>query len=258
MKVYVFFLLLFLGTVTQSLCGVVVCGIPSRLDENTYVVTGRIIDHEEVSYRDRYEDRIIRAAVINVKVVKRYYSEEKIERVRLVLYNYSVEYIQETYKPGTIISFHGVSYPAIPGDERSFIGIGGCNPILKGYAWMKKRYNFERQRIAQSKIRTEIRLVKNDSLLGGHEKNMLTERLRGKLYKLSQKNSVGNVFQAYLLLIKLTKTNNEKKKIKILRKLIWSNLIMKENYFEDLDISDSMKATLISEWKLIREEWPLF
>lgn len=258
MKVYVFFLFLFFGTVTPSLCESVVCGIPSRLHENTYVLTGRIIDHEEVSYRDRYEDRITRAAVINVKVVKRYYSEEKIERVRLILYGYSIEYIQETYKPGTIISFHGVSYPAIPGDERSFIGIGVCNPILKGYIWMKKRYNFERQRIAQSKIRTEIRLVRNDSLLGGYEKNMLTDVLHEKLHKLRQKNSVGNMFQAYLLLVKLTKTNNEKKKINILRKLIWSNLIMKEDYFEDLDISDSMKATLVSEWKLIREEWPLF
>lgn len=255
MKVRTCLVVLFIGISSQLCCESVICSIPSMISGNLCIVTGRVLAYEQITYQQEYEGTAgssMTKTVATVEVVRTHYSATAVKTVYLIG--------SANFPSGTIISFYGYNYQAVPNDERKFITIGACNPVMEGHVWEKERFNFMEQRIQQSKIRSEIKRVQNDSLLGEYERNRLLRNCYDQfeeIYTPATKGGLSELFQAHLLLLDIMNAKRKRERLRLYRELIWSGYIARESWFDYLSIPKGMKDDLILEWKQIQQAWPL-
>lgn len=253
----------------------IVCHLPSELNENTYILEGRIIGYSEDYETDEISDKF---GFVKLLVTRHIHAKVKYDTVyfaHLTLgsmcenFGYEKISLEKKYPIGEICSIVGYKMD-FRKNEGNYLQKSICLPSIIGSQKNRKKYDFEVQRKMFSymnidSIKTKIdKSPKMKKRMNKEIKRMnrvaLTHKkqpdweyyerddFRNRMNDIKEQFYLSDGFQAYLTLAKLKRTRMKKKRFKLLKKIIWSSYVVDTKFIEEQNISEKQKEVLISEF----------
>lgn len=240
-----------------------VCGIPSKFDTKNYILEGKVI-----GYVGNFKKSDISGEFsgLVVKVTKTIYAPQPVKTFNLFRFGLGSmcedtgtpkEYLMKEVPLGSYITVIGnfMEFKEIEGlNIRNYV----CTEQATFYSKIKEKSNFsfEKDRIREINIRKKVQAYQKEN--SGSYYELYEHFAREDQPEIPNEKKFPHLFQAYLELLAIHKTKDEKQRFEILQDLIWFHYISDKRFIDDQDINEDMKAALKLKFEEIQKEWAYY